>query len=353
MTNNSVDTHRRCPAEWEADPAVILMALPAPHTDWAYMLDDAVECYRNMIDAIASHAKVALLTPSAEYARTAIGDIIDSHPGQIVPIVADYNDTWTRDYGAITVADADGRISLLDFTFNAWGMKFAACYDNQVNRTLKDIHFYTAPLHCCKDIVLEGGSIDSDGAGAILTTSQCLLSANRNFPAGDRGHMEEILRSRLGAKKVLWLDHGYLAGDDTDSHVDTLARFAPHRQIVYVHCQDTADEHFAELDAMRKQLMELTDSDGNRYNTIGLPMPDPIYDEEGERLPATYANFLVLPDVVVMPSYGQERPDRLAAQILEVAYERKVVAVDCRALVRQHGSLHCSTMQLFESTTAI
>lgn len=351
-------TNRRCPAEWEAAPPVILMALPTPESDWAYMLDEALECYRNMIDAIAPYAKVAVLTPSAEYAREMIGAIVDSHPGTVVPVVATYNDTWTRDYGAITVEeqpDGDGprQLLLLDFTFNAWGMKFAACHDNRVNGTLKEKHFYTAPLLSCKETVLEGGSIDSDGCGVILVTSECLLSDNRNHPAGDRQRAEQMLRQRLGAKKVLWLDHGYLAGDDTDSHVDTLARFAPHRQIVYVHCQDPEDEHFEELDAMRRQLLEFTDLHGMPYNTIGLPMPDPIYDGEGNRLPATYANFLVLPDVVVMPSYGQPRPDRLAAQMLEMAYERPVVAVDCRALVQQHGSLHCSTMQFFENTTAI
>lgn len=340
---------RYIPAEWQTGQSTaVLMALPAPHTDWNYMLDEAIDCYRRMIDAIAEHAVVLVLTPDRNYAMQHLSDLMERHPGRIVAVEMSYNDTWTRDYGPICGADG----CLHDFTFNAWGMKFAADADNQVNRRLSEISFFPDGVKCHKQMVLEGGSIDSDGEGNILTTSQCLLSPNRN-PWMSRSDIETALCDILGARKILWLEHGWLAGDDTDSHVDTLARFAPDRQIVYVHCTDNSDEHFMELDAMRKEIESLTDADGRHFNTVGLPMPSPVYDEDGNRLPATYANYLVLPDAVIVPTYSQPQTDELALRMLEVVYDREVIGVDCLALVRQHGSLHCSTMQMPLNVTVL
>lgn len=340
MTNNSFSL----PAEWGCKTAV-LMALPTPDTDWDPILDKALECWHGMVSAILEFSPVILLTPFAGYANEHMGDLLSKYPGRLVPVTLGYNDTWTRDYGPISLIDSTGSSLLLDFTFNAWGQKFAANLDNTVNRRLKKTGLYTSPLKSCKHMVLEGGGIESDGNGTVMVTAESLLEANRN-PHLSKEQIETELKELLGVEKILWLNHGYLEGDDTDSHIDTLARFAPDNTIVYVGCDNPADPHFEELEMMKGELRHFTDINGKPYNLIELPMAPEIIDGDGQRLPSTYANFLVLQDAVIMPSYGDKATDTLAAQILEVAYNRKVTAVDCRALVWQHGSLHCSTMQI-------
>ena len=236
---------------------------------------------------------------------------------------------------------------ICDFKFNGWGLKFPADKDNLITRAMCNTGLLRGRYSNELSFVLEGGSIESDGNGVILTTSECLLSPNRN---GDlsRDEIEQRLRCWLGAEKVLWLDHGALEGDDTDSHI--LARLAPNDTILYV-CTTPDDPQFGELEAMREQLQQFTTPDGRPFNLIGLPLPEAIYDPEddGQRLPATYANYLVTGNAVIMPTYGQPKPDFLASQILRIAYpEHEIVTVDCRALIRQHGSLHCATMQIIE-----
>ncbi|MDE6249807.1 MAG: agmatine deiminase family protein, partial [Paramuribaculum sp.] len=259
------------------------------------------------------------------------------------------NDTWIRDFGPITVELSDDNTPVVvDFQFNGWGLKFASDKDNLVTSSLSNRHALTGAYENALSFVLEGGSIESDGHGTILTTTRCLMSANRNGGM-TREQIAEELRVRLGASHILWLDHGALAGDDTDSHIDTLVRMAPNDTLIYTGCNNPEDEHFEELKRMEDQLRTFTTREGAPYNLVWLPLPDPIYDEDGLRMPATYANYLVTPDAVLMPSYGQPQNDQLAAMILHSVFERKVIAVDCRALVMQHGSLHCATMQIPEA----
>lgn len=340
-TAHSAFDMKRFPAEWEHDGA-ILMAWPHAETDWSDMLSEVQDCYVDIIRAIVTYQKVIVISPDTSEARDALGDI---DPARIFFVDVPTNDTWTRDYGPLTIVDSDGRYKALDFCFNGWGLKFAACLDNLVNSRLKEKSLISAPLLNCRDFVLEGGGIESDGIGSLMTTSHCQLSPNRNA-ALSRAEIERRLLDRFGARQVLWVDHGCLAGDDTDSHIDTLARFAPHGTIVYVGCDNPADEHYAELKAMKEQIQSFTTPDDLPFKLFELPLPDPIYDPDGERLPATYANFLATPQVVIMPVYGQPQKDMLARQILTVAFARPVVTVDCRALIRQHGSLHCATMQM-------
>ena len=178
-----------------------------------------------------------------------------------------------------------------------------------------------------------------------MTTSECLLSANRNEYL-NRQEIETRLKSLLHADRVLWLDHGYLAGDDTDSHIDTLARFCPDDTIVYVACNDIGDEHYDALQKMEEQLYTFRTAEGKPYRLLPLPLPDAIFDEDGERLPATYANFLVINDAVLMPTYNQPVKDVQALRVLQKAFpQHAVTGIDCRVLIRQHGSLHCCTMQ--------
>lgn len=224
-------------------------------------------------------------------------------------------------------------------------MKYAANYDNMINsnlyyrcKTLTGEYVYQ------RNFILEGGSIESDGKGTLLTTEKCLLSYNRNEKTKEE--TEQYLKETFNLKQVLWLKHGYLAGDDTDSHIDTLARFCPDDTIVYVQCTDKKDEHYEELVAMEEELKAFRTPEGNPYRLLPLPMADAIYDINGERLPATYANFLIMNEAVLLPTYNQPHNDTLAKEVLEKAFPgREIVGVDCTALIKQHGSLHCVTMQ--------
>ena len=339
--SDSHPTSLRLPAEWEHNCSVLL-AWPHEDTDWSYMISDVRKCYNELAHAIAPYARLIVVAPDTTDARDALSDIT---PDRALFVDMPTNDTWTRDYGPLTVECADGTMNALDFCFNGWGLKFASCFDNLVTSRLAERKIITGPTVNCRDFVLEGGGIESDGKGTLLTTSRRQLSPNRNATLS-RGQIEAQLKGRFGASRVLWLDHGYLAGDDTDSHIDTLARFAPNDSIVFTGCSDPADEHFAELEMMKREIQESRTAEGLPYNLFELPLPDAIYDDDSQRLPATYANFLALPSVVLVPTYGQPRKDELACRIISVAFERPTVAVDCRALICQHGSLHCATMQI-------
>lgn len=334
---------RRFPAEWETTGA-ILLAWPHAGTDWHYMLDRVQRCYMDMITAFVRYAHVIVVAPDVTEPQRLLNRIAGSD--RILYFECPTNDTWTRDYGPITVETSEGRPLAIDFCFNGWGLKFAADRDNLVTGAMRRESMLTGAFENCLGFVLEGGSIESDGRGTLLTTSRCLLSPNRN---GDmsRDEIEAYLSERLGVRRVLWLDHGALAGDDTDSHIDTLARMAPDDTIFYVRCDDPEDEHYDGLCEMERQLQSFRTGDGMPYHLVGLPMPDAIYDEDGQRLPATYANYLVTPDAVFVPVYDQPRKDRLACDMLRIVFHgHDIVPIDCRALICQHGSLHCATMQI-------
>ena len=351
MTNkttndNKQKTIKRLPAEWEKQDAV-LIAWPHELTDWSYMLDDVRRCYADIAGAIVRHANLIIAAPDCSDARKALANLPQD---KIRYYDIDTNDTWARDFGALTTVTDDGRFIFNDFKFNGWGLKFAANLDNLITRRLYDHDIFNGSYNNCLGFVLEGGSVESDGQGTILTTSECLLSPNRN---GDmtRDMIARRLCDVFGAKRVLWLDNGALEGDDTDSHIDTLARLAPGDTIIYVGCDDPDDSHYDCLKAMEKEILALRRPDGLPYNAVALPLPDPIYDEDGERLPATYANFLILNDAVLLPVYNQERKDMLARQMMKIVFpDHEIIPVDCRALIRQHGSLHCVTMQFPENS---
>ncbi len=332
---------RRLPAEWEKHGA-ILLSWPHSGTDWAYMLDEVTECYIRIADTISQRETLIIVAPDVEVPQRQLAHL---NRNNIHYLAISTDDTWARDFGPITVFE-DGEPVICDFKFNGWGLKFRSCSDNMITRGLIDAGMLKGKYENNLGFVLEGGSIESDGYGLMLTTSDCLLSLNRN---GDMSkvEIEKYLSERFGLKKVLWLEYGALDGDDTDSHIDTLARLAPGNTIVYTCTNDKTDSHYEGLQAMKRQLMSFTTIDEKPFNLIELPLPSPIYDENEERLPATYANFLVMNGVVLMPTYSQCENDALAAKMLNVAYPNyEVIPVDCRALIKQHGSLHCVTMQL-------
>lgn len=309
---------RRLPAEWEPQSAVLL-ARPHEKTDWLPVLADAQHTLGEIAATIERFEPVLMISPDALN----------------VPI----NDTWARDFGPITIEE-DGHPVLLDFTFNGWGGKFEAEKDNAVTQALHcNGTFGSTPLRSI-DLVLEGGSIESDGQGTLLTTTHCLLNPNRN-PDLSKEDIENRLKKEFGITRILWLDNGYLAGDDTDAHIDTLARLCPENTIVYMACDDPSDEHYNALKAMEQELQQF-----EGYRLLPLPWPGAKRDSSGERLPATYANYLIINRAVLVPTYN-DPADAAALKVIGKAFPgREIIGIDCSILILQHGSLHCVTMQI-------
>jgi agmatine/peptidylarginine deiminase len=328
------------PAEWHFQSGI---QLTWPHigTDWSDILDEVIECYLSISREIIKREKLLIVAP----ANTDVEQYFsDEEKKNIIFTVIESNDTWARDHSAISVF-IDNKPTLLDFGFNGWGLKFASNHDNQINNRLFRLSVFNPDVEYKSYInfILEGGSIETDGKGTLLTTSQCLLAPNRNQPLS-REQIEEQLKSVLGINRVLWLNYGFLAGDDTDSHIDTLARFCDEDTIAYVKCDDITDMHYFELRQMESELKSFVKSDGKPYNLLPLPMVDALY-VNSVRLPATYANFLIINKAVLMPTYGTTKDEITKIQLQKQFPDREIVGIDCRPLIKQHGSLHCVTMQ--------
>ncbi|WP_319482615.1 agmatine deiminase family protein [uncultured Draconibacterium sp.] len=339
--NNSLVQSLRLPAEWEPQ-SFLQLTFPHPDSDWAYLLEEASVCFVDIIEAAARFQKVLVVCDDVKRVRAYF-----SNTSNIYFAEAPSNDTWARDHSGITVV-GNGKAIVQDYIFNGWGKKFEAARDNQITKSLFD----QGILQHCElksfDFVLEGGSIESDGLGTIITTTECLLEENRN-PQYTQKEIEAILKQNFGAKRVLWLNSGYLAGDDTDSHIDTIARLCNENTIAYVGCNNPEDEHFEALQKMKTELEQFTTENGMRYNLVELPFPDPCFDDEGNRLPATYANFTIINGAVLLPVYGLKQ-DAEAVDILQQIFpEKEIIPINCRVLVEQHGSLHCVTMQYPEA----
>ena len=328
------------PAEWYPQSGIQL-TWPHAETDWAYILPEVQECFINIAKEIAERELLLIVTPDPEEVKLQISSHVNMENVRFFQ--CNTNDTWARDHGAITMISVDNPI-LLDFIFNGWGLKFASDLDNQITRKLADNGILNGFYENWLDFVLEGGSIETDGKGTLLTTSECLLSPNRNASMG-KIEIEEYLKTTFFQEQVLWLDYGYLAGDDTDSHIDTLARFCSPTTIAYVKCTDADDEHYEALCKMEEQLKGFRTLSGEPYRLLPLPMSYKI-EEDGERLPATYANFLIINGAVLYPTYNQPVNDEMAKKTLQQAFpELEIIGIDCRVLIKQHGSLHCVTMQ--------
>lgn len=337
----------RLPAEWEPQSGI---QLTWPHADTAwYQLDKVLECYTRIAAAILRYEPLLIACRDAEECRgdlrrigTALNLSLDLSAIRFheVPL----NDTWARDHGPISVHGAEGEKFLCDFVFNGWGLKFGADLDNQITRRLfQDGAYGEDVLYVDKrPFVLEGGSIDTDGKGTLLATRECLCSVNRNEHLGQDG-VETALKKAFGLERILWLEHGRIQGDDTDSHVDILARFCAPDTIAYTSCDNPADENYPELKAMEQQLRTFRTLEGQPYRLVPLPLPDALY-LDGYRLPASYANFLILNGGVLIPGADSPKDELARALLQEVFPDRKVEVIDCRALLSGHGGLHCITM---------
>lgn len=332
------------PAEWHPQAGVML-TWPHADTDWAPVLNEVTRCYLRIAVEIALRERLLIVTPEPETVARLLHEQL---PQRAIENITLYhipsNDTWARDHGPLCLLAEQG-VRIMDFCFNGWGKKFPAELDNAITRRLWEEGALQGKYEDHRDFVLEGGSIETDGCGTLLTTSRCLMATNRNQPLS-QADIELRLLSYFHAQRVLWLDYGALAGDDTDSHIDTLARFCSPETIAYVQCTDPDDEHFIELSRMENQLHSFRTMTDKAYRLIPLPMPRACFDAEGKRLPATYANFLIINGAVLMPAYGQPDIDQLAHLQLQHAFPRlEIVDIDCRVLILQHGSLHCCTMQ--------
>jgi agmatine deiminase len=338
----------RLPAEWEIQDGV-LMAWPHEGTDWAYMLEDVRPVFVDIIRQITRFERVLLTAPHAASSEAFLRES-GVELANVTICEVPNNDTWARDFGPITVI-FNNKPVLMDFGFNGWGLKFPANLDNLISKQLKQQGVFLPKLNTI-GLIMEGGSLESDGLGTILTTEECLLSPNRN-PQLDKSEIEQALSSLVGAKRVLWLRHGFLAGDDTDSHIDTLARICPNNTIVYQACDIPMDEHFEQLKLMERELQAFTAPDGSPYRLIPLPWPKARFDEQAHRLPATYANFLIINRAVLVPTYRDPENDTIALERIAQAFPgRETIGIDCLPLLEQHGSLHCVTMQLPQGVLA-
>ena len=332
--------HTLLPAEWFPQSAVQL-TWPHAGTDWAPILKEVIPCFVSIAQEIMKREKLVVVCPDASEVKEQLG-AFDEERVRFVELPT--NDTWARDHGGISVFDPLGPM-VYDFVFNGWGMKFAANKDNLITRNLYQSGVFAEEIQLMNmaPFVLEGGSIESDGRGTLMATAECLLSVNRNEYL-QREEIEHYLKDVFGVKRILWIENGYLAGDDTDSHVDTLARFCSEDTIAYVKCEDESDEHYDELRAMEEEIKAFRQENGEPYRLVPLPMADEVV-WEGERLPATYANFLIINDAVLLPFYNSPKDEEARKALQAVFPDREVIGINCLPLIKQHGSLHCVTMQ--------
>lgn len=344
-TKSRQSNTRRLPAEWERQEAVLL-TWPHAQSDWMPWLAQVDPVFAEIAYRVSVRERLIVSCYDAEH-KAHIQALLKQRGVKDAAVsfcTVPSNDSWVRDHGPIAILE-NGELRLLDFTFNGWGGKFDSALDDKITRRLHTQGaFGKTPLETI-DLVLEGGSIEVDGAGTLLTTTQCLLSPQRN-PHLDREQIESRLGDLLGIERVLWLEHGHLVGDDTDSHIDTLARFCSSHTITYVACDDSRDEHYADLKAMEIELKAFRTDAGEPYKLIPLPWPQAKYDKTGQRLPASYANFLIINQAVLAPTYDDPADAEALERLQQGFPQHEIIAIPCSPLILQYGSLHCVTMQL-------
>lgn len=335
----------RFPAEWETQSGVML-TWPHAQSDWRAKLGEIESVYIAMCKAISAHETCIVLCLDEAH-KNHIAELLRAHGVSLDHcrlIICPTNDTWCRDYGPITTL-VDNKPLLNNFIFDAWGGKYQSLLDNAVTDCLQQQGLFATDI-MPRELVLEGGSIEPDGAGTLLTTSHCLL---KRHPDKSKAAVEAHLQSMLGVKRMLWLDAGSLGGDDTDSHIDNLARFANAETILYAACTDKAHPDYAALQEMQSQLKTFTRTDGSDYQLLPLYLPDPVYDK-GQALPASYVNFLVINDAVLVPQFGQESDAAALAIFRQTFPTREIIGISSTALIKQFGGIHCATMHLPQGT---
>lgn len=323
--------------EWKRQFATII-AMPHKNSDWKPYIAEAQASISEIITQIARFQRVIVLYENERDIKKLRGQ------KNVILWRIRLNDSWCRDFAPLSVKKG-GKIVLLDFIFNAWGAKYESALDNKAGAKIhkklrKNFEWrYGRVKLAQKNFILEGGSIDCNGK-TMLTTAQCLLSKNRNDLS--KARLTQKLQKYFGVKRVIWLENGFLEGDDTDSHIDNLARFVDKKTIVYLKCEDRNDAHFSALEAMEAELKKKCGD----FKLVALPLPKAIF-YDGARLPASYVNFIFANGAIFVPIFGDENGDKKAIEIFKkIAKRREVVPIDSRVLIRQGGGLHCSTMNL-------
>jgi agmatine deiminase len=331
------------PAEWAPHRATWL-SWPHNLETWPKQLETVREIWVRMIQALADGEEVSLLVDDDRTRHDVaarlneVGAPMENISILRIPTV----DVWMRDYGPtfVTRAGSENQLALNDWIFNAWGRKYAAYEDD--DRVAKDIASLMKVPVFNHSVVLEGGSIEVNGAGTCLITEQCLLNQNRN-PHMTREEIEQFLKSTLGVSHLIWLGRG-IAGDDTDGHIDDIARFVNPTTVACGLEGNPGDENHVPLRENYERLRDARDQHGNKLAVVTLPCPAPVHDD-GSRLPASYANFYIANEVVLVPIFDDPN-DRKALGILQELFpKRRVMGLPCRAVVAGLGAIHCVTQQ--------
>ena len=334
----------RMPAEWQRHQATWFSWPHNPDT-WPGGPAVAGRALAKAVNALSGHEPVRINVLDAEHAESVRRLLSAAEPGRVTLHTVPTNDAWCRDHGAIFVTRSSAFVEpllALDFQYNAWGGKYPPFdLDNAVPGAMARL--LGVPCRSV-DMVLEGGSVDVNGAGALLTTEQCLLHPNRN-PHLDREAIEARLCGWLGVETIIWLGEG-IVGDDTDGHVDDITRFVAEDAVVTVVEPDPADPNHWPLADNLARLRAARLADGRPLRVYTLPMPSPVLSAQGEPLPASYANFLIANDVVLMPAFGDPRDAEAQATLAQCFPGRQVLALDCRDIVPGLGTLHCLSQQV-------
>ncbi|KAB8028153.1 agmatine deiminase [Fluviispira multicolorata] len=324
------------PAEWSPHAAT-WTSWPFDDEIWYGDLDSVRQEFTALVKAITQFEHVHLLVTNEEAENDALERL--GKKSNVTLHRVSLNDVWFRDNGPIFIKK-ENKISFVKWEFNAWGQKFKWDLDNlapnQVAEFLK-LNFFKS------SVVMEGGSLDTNGKGICLTTKQCLLSEMRN-PTLSQSDIEKSLKDNLGIKKLLWLEDG-LEGDHTDGHIDTIVRFVNENTIVYSMTEDRTDKNYPAMQRNFELLKTFTDLEGNLFNLVPLVLPKNRIEIEGQRLPATYANFYIGNSFVVVPVY-QDPHDEVALKTLRSLFpNREVIGLSSRAIINGGGSFHCVTQQ--------
>lgn len=355
--------NKRLPAEWEPQQA-LLLTWPHEGGAWGKDIQNIERVFVEITRAASKTQTVIIGAKDAAHQQHILATInkLDVLPENVKTYIAPSNDVWARDHGPITVLLENVDVLpenqpqsldvlpenlgvLCDFRFTGWGGKYPHQLDDQITQRLAQSRLLGGYAYQSIPFILEGGAIDCDGEGTLLTTEQCLRSAERHANL-TREQIERHLAQSLGIKRVLWLSDGHLAGDDTDGHIDTLARFLNPTTIAYVTTDDPNSPDFHSLKAMEATLQSFKNNAGDPYQLVKLPLPAPIFDKEGNRLPATYANFLLCNGQVLVPLYRDPKDQSILETFRHYFPDRIVTGIDCNSAIEQYGSLHCLTMQI-------
>lgn len=332
----------RLPAEWEAQDAV-MVTWPDEDSNWGASIVQVERTLTTLVNTISQFERVIVACANPVNVKK----LFANGKGNSVNIIlypVRSNDLWARDHGPITVYE-NGKAKLLNFRFNGWGGKYPYALDNRINESMAQEGAWPLESMESLHLTLEGGAVESDGQGTLLLNSKCVLNPSRNG-AISQEEVEKELTKYLGAKRILWVHHGELAGDDTDGHIDTLARFCSPDTIAYTVCTNSEEPHFRALQALESELKRLQTSTAKPYVLIPFPLPSPIFDNAGEPLPANYANFLIINGAVLVPTYNDPMDAPSLEKMAGLFPDRKIIGIDCCQAICQFGAIHCMTMQL-------